>query len=80
MMISIPPKYSVSSVVRFIKAKGAIHLARVYGEQQQNYAGQSFWVRGCLVSAVGRDEGTIRDYIRDQEHEDKRLDQLIILR
>jgi REP element-mobilizing transposase RayT len=45
MMISIPPKYSVSSVVGFIKGKSAIHLARVYGEQKQNYAGQSFWAR-----------------------------------
>ena len=56
MMIPIPPKYSVSSVVRFIKGESAIHLARVYGEQKQNYTGQSFWVRGCLVSTVGRDE------------------------
>jgi len=38
MMISIPPKYSVSSVMGFIKGKSAIHLARVYGEQKQNYA------------------------------------------
>src|ERR1039457_2961778 len=76
MMISIPPKYSVSSVVGFIKGKSAIHLARVYGEQKQNYAGQSFWARGYFVSTVGRDEITIRDYIRNQEQEDKRLDQL----
>ena len=48
MMISIPPKYSVSSVVGFIKGKSAIHLARVYGEHKQNYAGQSFWARGYL--------------------------------
>ena len=75
-MISIPPKYSVSSVVGFIKGKSAIHLARVYGEQKQNYAGQSFWARGYFVSTVGRDEITIRDYIRNQEQEDKRLDQL----
>jgi putative transposase len=64
MMISIPPKYSVSSVVGFIKGKSAIHLARVYGEQKQNYTGQSFWARGYFVSTVGRDEATIRDYIR----------------
>jgi putative transposase len=76
MMISIPPKYSVSSVVGFIKGKSAIHLARVYGERKQNYAGQSFWARGYFVTTVGRDEATIRDYIRNQEQEDKRLDQL----
>jgi putative transposase len=62
MMISIPPKYSVSSVVGFIKGKSAIHLARVYGEWKQNYAGQRFWARGYFVSTVGRDEASIRDY------------------
>jgi putative transposase len=76
MMISIPAKYSVSSVVGFIKGKSAIHLARVYGELKHNYAGQSFWARGYFVSTVGRDEAVIRDYIRTQEQEDKRIDQL----
>ena len=63
MMISIPPKYSVSSVVGFIKGKSAIHLVQVHGEQKQNYAGQSFWARGYFVSTVRRDEVTTRDYI-----------------
>ena len=76
MMISIPPKYAVSQVVGFIKGKSAIHLARVYGERKQNFAGQSFWARGYFESTVGRDEALIRDYIRNQEQEDKRLDQL----
>jgi putative transposase len=76
MMISILPKYAVSSVVGFIKSKSATHLARVYGEQKQIYAGQNFWARGYFVSTVGRDEAAIRDYIRNQEQEDKRLDQL----
>jgi len=67
MMISIPPKYGVSQVVGFFKGKSAIHLARVYGERKQNYAGQSFWDRGYFVSTVGRDEATIRDYIRNEE-------------
>jgi putative transposase len=44
--ISIPPEYSVSPVIGFIKDKSAIHLARVHGERKQNYAGQSFWARG----------------------------------
>jgi len=76
MMISIPPKYAVSQVVGFIKGKSAIHLARVYGDRKQNYAGQSFWARGYFVSTVGRDETVIREYIRNQEQEDKRLDQM----
>jgi len=76
MMISIPPKYAVSQVVGFIKGKSAIHLARVYGERKQNFVGQNFWARGFMVSTVGRNEAVIRDYIRNQEEEDKRLDQL----
>ena len=67
MMISIPPKYAVSQVVGFIKGKSAIHLARVYGERKQNFAGQSFWARGYFVSTVERDETVIREYIRNQE-------------
>jgi len=76
MLISIPPKYAVSQVIGFIKGKSAIHLARVYGERKKNFVGQHFWARGFLVSTVGRDEEMIREYIRNQEQEDKRLDQL----
>lgn len=76
MLISIPPKYAVSSVVGFLKGKSAIHLARVYGERRRNFVGQNFWARGYFVSTVGRDEATIREYIRHQEQEDQRLDQL----
>ena len=76
MMIRIPPKYAVSQVIGFIKGKSAIHLARVYGERKRNFVGQSFWARGYFVSTVGRDKEMIRDYIRDQQEEDKRLDQL----
>ena len=76
MMISIPPKYAVSNVVGYIKGKSAIHLARVYGERKRNFIGQSFWARGYFVSTVGRDEEVIRNYIRHQEKEDERLEQL----
>ena len=76
MLISIPPKYAVSSVVGFLKGKSAIHLARVYGERRRNFVGLNFWARGYFVSTVGRDEATIREYIRHQEQEDQRLDQL----
>src|SRR6476469_8552658 len=76
MMISIPPKYAVSQVIGYIKGKSAIHLARVYGERKRNFVGQHFWARGYFVSTVGRDEAVIREYIRKQETEDARLDQL----
>lgn len=75
-MISIPPKHAVSQVIGFIKGKSAIHLARVYGERKRNFVGQHFWARGYFVSTVGRDEQLIREYIRNQEKEDERLDRL----
>src|SRR5208337_5179922 len=80
MMILIPPKYAVSQVIGYIKGKSAIHMARTYGERQRNFTGQHFWARGYFVSTVGRDEKTIRDYIRNQEKEDARMDQLNLLR
>jgi putative transposase len=80
MMISIPPKYAVSQVIGYIKGKSAIHLARVYGERKRNFVGQHFWARGYFVSTVGRNEEMIREYIRNQEKEDTRLDQLNLLR
>ena len=58
------------------QGKSAIHLARVYGERKRNFVGQHFWARGYFVSTVGRDEQVIREYIRNQEQEDKRLDQI----
>lgn len=76
MLISIPPKYSVAQVIGYIKGKSAIHLARTYSERKRNFVGQNFWARRYFVSAVGRDEETIRQYIRNQESEDRRLDQL----
>ena len=76
MLLSIPPKYAVSQVVGYMKGKSAIHLARVYGERKQNFVGQHFWARGYFVSTVGRDEQLIREYIKHQEQEDQRLDQM----
>ena len=80
MMIAIPPKYAVSQVVGYIKGKSAIHLARVYGESRRNFVGQHFWARGYFVSTLGRDEAVIRAYIRRQEEEDQRLDQMNLWR
>ena len=79
MLIAIPPKYAVSQVVGYMKGKSAIHIARVYGERKRNFVGQHFWARGYFVSTVGRDEEVIRRYIRDQEKEDERLDQLKLM-
>jgi len=79
MMISIPPKYAVSQVIGYIKGKSAIHIARNYAGKKRNFIGQSFWARGYFVSTIGRDEEVIRQYIRNQESEEVRLDQLNLL-
>jgi putative transposase len=75
-LLSIPPKYSVAAIVGSLKGKSAIHLARTYRGRRSNCLGESFWARGYCVSTVGRDERKIRDYIRNQEQADIRLDQL----
>jgi putative transposase len=76
MLISIPPKYSVAQVVGYIKGKSAIHIARTFLGRKKNFTGLSFWARGYFVSTVGRDEEVVRQYIKKQESEDRRLDQL----
>ena len=78
MLLSVPPKYSVSQVVGYMKGKSAIYIARTYVGKRQNFTGQHFWARGFFVSTVGRDERTIREYIRNQEAEDKRHDQMVM--
>ena len=75
MLLSVPPKYSVSEVVGFIKGKSAIYVARNFMSHRKNDGGQNFWARGYYVSTVGRDEKTIRKYIQDQEKEDIKLEQ-----
>ena len=76
MLLSIPPKLAVSSVVGYLKGKSAIHIARHVLKKERNYAGQQLWARGYFVDTVGRDTEKIRRYIAEQEAEDRRLDQL----
>ena len=70
MLISIPPKYSVSQVVGYIKGKSAIYIARSYLGQRRNFVGGHFWARGYYVSTVSRDEAMVRRYIQEQEQEE----------
>ena len=75
-----PTKYAASQVIGYVKGKSAIHLARVYGERRRNFVGQHFWARGYFVSTMGRDEAAMREYIKSQEKEDQRLEQLNLWR
>ena len=73
------PKYAVLQVVGFIKGKSAIHIVGVHVGHRGNFVGQHFWGCGYFASTVGRDEQVIRDYIRHQEAEDRRLEQLSLV-
>lgn len=76
MCISIPPKLAVSGVVGYIKGKSAISIARNFKGRKRNFTGESFWARGYFVSTVGLEEEVVREYIRNQEQEEQRLEQL----
>ena len=79
MLIAIPPKYAVSSVIGYIKGKSALYIARNFRGKKRNFVGEFFWARGYFVSTIGLDEGMIRNYIKNQEKEDKRIEQLSLL-
>lgn len=73
-------KYAVSNVVGFIKGKSAISIARQFMGKAKNFTGENFWARGYFVSTVGLDEEVVRAYIREQEQEDERYEQLSLLK
>ena len=76
LCLSIPPKYSVANTVGFLKGKSAIRIHRQFLGKKRNFTGLHFWARGYCVSTIGLDEETIRAYIREQEAEEKRQEQL----
>ena len=67
IFLSIPPKYSVSSIVGYLKGKSAMIVFENYSSVKKNFRGHSFWARGYYVSTVGLDEAKVRKYIKDQE-------------
>ena len=73
---SIPPKYSVSSVVGYLKGKSAIAIFDQYGQLKKRYWGRHFWARGYCVGTVGLDEAMIRQYVKWQIKKDKEMEQL----
>lgn len=74
MCVSVPRKFS--NVIGYIKGKSAISIARNFAGKRRNLTGENFRARGYYVSTVGLDEDSIRQYIRNQEAEDERLEQL----
>jgi putative transposase len=76
LCLSVPPKYAVSSVVGYLKGKSAIQVARLFRGKQRNFSGENFCARGYFVSTVGLDEAAVRAYIREQEAEEAKYEQL----
>jgi len=79
MLLMIPPKFSVSNTIGFLKGKSAIRIFREYLQVKRNFTGRHFWARGYCVSTVGLDEEVIRTYIKNQELEEKRQEQIRLI-
>ncbi len=76
LVLSIPPKNSVSEVVGFLKGKCAIKIFDRHLELKKRYWGRHFWAKGYCVSTVGLDEKRIRKYVKWQKEKDRRIEQL----
>lgn len=79
MLLMVSPKYSIANTIGFLKGKSAIRIFREHLQVRRNFTGRHFWARGYCVSTVGLDETMIREYIRNQEAEEKRQEQLQLL-
>ena len=78
MLISVPPKYSISQVMGYLKGKSSLMIFEKYANLKYKYGNRHFWCRGFYVDTVGRNKKAIAEYIRNQLQEDKEAEQLII--
>ena len=76
LLLSIPPKYSVSSFMEYLKGKSTVMLFEKHANLKYKFGNRNFWATGYYVSTVGLNEATIRKYIQDQEKEDIMKDKL----
>ena len=78
MLVSIPPKYSVSQIMGYLKGKSSLMIYEKYANLKYKYGNRHFWCRGYYVSTVGRNRRAIEEYIRNQLQEDYTDDQFSI--
>ena len=78
MLVSIPPKYSVSQIMGYLKGKSSLMIYEKYANMKYKYGNRHFWCRGYNVSTVGRNRRAIEQYIRNQLQEDYTDDQMSI--
>ena len=76
MLVSIPPKYSVSEVMGYLKGKSSLMIFDMFANMKYRYGNRQFWCRGYYVDTVGRNKKAIEEYIRNQLQEDKEYEQL----
>ena len=76
LLLTIPPKHSVSDLVGFLKGKSAIKVFDMHPELKRRYWGRHFWAKGYCVSTVGLDEEEIKKYVKSQLNKDRNIDQL----
>ena len=78
MLVSIPPKYSVSQFMGYLKGKSSLMIFEKYANMKYKYGNRHFWCRGYYVSTVGKNRKAIEQYIRNQLQEDNADDQMSI--
>ena len=76
MLISIPPKYSVSQIMGFLKGKSSLMIFDRHANLKYKYGNRHFWARGYYVDTVGRNKKQVQEYIRTQLQEDQIADQI----
>ena len=78
MLVSIPPKYSVSQIMGYLKGKSSLMIYEKYANMKYKYGNRHFWCRGYYVSTVGHNKRAVEQYIRNQLQEDYESDQMSI--
>ena len=79
MLVSIPPKYSVSQIMGYLKGKSGLMVFEKYANMKYKYGNRHFWCRGYYVDTVGRNKKAIAEYIRNQLQEDISYDQMSLV-
>lgn len=78
LYVSIPPKYSVSYIVGYLKGKSSLMIFDRHANLKYKYGNRHFWCRGYYVDTVGRNEKAINEYVKNQLQEDIAADQISI--
>jgi putative transposase len=76
MLLSIPPKYSISQIMGYLKGKSAMMIFERHSNLKYKFGNRNFWSTGYYVSTVGLNEATIAKYIREQEKQDQMMDKI----